>query len=111
MHYFRDPPAICCYSTTFLHLTCRLLSSRDELAREVQANSSPLGRFLSLSGHASSQPKLTEWTEEQLRSVLDQAGRVRVRGNDLTEEFLESRDQPHYMAFESASRFSRAGHT
>ena len=73
MHYSDDLPAIRCYSTTFLSITRRLLSSRDELARDVQANSSPLGRFLSLSGHASSQTKLTEWTEERLRYLLDQA--------------------------------------
>ena len=93
MHYSGDPPAICCYSTTFLSITRRLLSSWEELARAVQVNSSPLGRFLCLSDHVSSQPKLTEWTKEQLRSMLHQARRVRVRRNDLTDEFLESRDQ------------------
>ena len=96
MHYLRGPPTIRCYSTIFLHLTRRLLSSRDELAREVQANSSPLGRFLSLSGHASSQPELIEWTRERLRSLLDQARRVRVHRNDLTKEFLDNLDHPHY---------------
>ena len=96
MHYSGDPPAICCYSTTLLHLTRRLLSSRDELAREVQANSSPLGRFLSLSGHASSQPELIEWTRERLRSLLDQARRVRVLRDDLTKEFLFRRDRSPY---------------
>ena len=94
MHCYVDPPAVCCYSTSFLSVTRRLLSSRDELAREVQANISPLGRFLSLSGLASSQPKQTEWTEERLRSSLDQARRVRVRRNDLTEDFQEIRDDP-----------------
>ena len=94
MYYSKDPPAICCYSTSFLSITRRLLSSRDELAREVQANSSPFGRFLSLSGHASSQPKLTEWTEERLRYLLDQAYRVRVRRDDLTKEFLDVRNDP-----------------
>ena len=97
MHYSGDPPAIRCYSTTFFSITRRLLSSRDELARDVQANSSPLGRFLSLSGHASSQPKLTEWTKEQLRSLLDHARRVRVSRNDLTKEFLDKREHPHYI--------------
>ena len=88
----RDPPAICCYSTTFLSITRRLLSSRDELAREVQAGASPLSRFLSLSGLASSQPKLTEWTEER----LDQARQVRVRRNDLTKDFFYYRYNPHH---------------
>ena len=96
MHCSVDPPAIRCYSTTFLSATRRLLSSRDKLERAVQANSSPLGRFLSLSGHASSQPKLTEWTEERLRSLLDQGRRAPVRRNDLTMEFLENRDFSHY---------------
>ena len=96
MHYYEDPPAIHCYSRTFLPLTRQLLSSRDELARVVQTNSSPLGRFLSLSGLASSQPKLTEWTEERLRSLLDRAQRVRVPRNDLTKEFLGYRGNPHY---------------
>ena len=96
MHYSGDPQAICCYSTTFLCTARRLLSSWDELARDVQANSSPLGRFLSLPGHAPSQPKLTEWTKEPLRSLLDQARRVRVSRNDSTKEFLDKRDHPHY---------------
>ena len=93
MHHSGDPPAICCYSTTFLSVTRRLLSSRDELAREVQANSSPLGRFLSLSGHASSQSRMTGG---RLRSSLDQARRVRVRRNELTKRFLHNRDHPGY---------------
>ena len=96
MHFSGDPPAIRCYSTTFLSFTCRLLSSLDDLAREVYANSSPLARFLSHSGHASSQPKLTEWTKERLRSLLDQARRIRVRRNVLTEDFLYYRNHPHY---------------
>ena len=89
-----------CYSTTFLSATRRLLSPRDELARDVQVNSSPLGQFLSLSGHASSQLKLTEWTEERLRSVLDQARRVRVRRNDLTKDFLDNRDHPELEKYD-----------
>ena len=96
MHYSRDPPAICCYSTTILSVTRHLLSSLDELAREVQVGASPLSRFLSISGLASSQPKLTEWTEERLRSLLEQARRVRVRRNDLTDDFLYYRDELHY---------------
>ena len=99
MHYSRGPPGICCYSTTFLSGARRLLSSRDELSREVQANSSPLGRFLSLAGHASSQPKLTEWTEERLRYLLDQAHLVRVRRNDFTKEFLDIRGHPRLKKY------------
>ena len=95
-HESGDPPAICRYYTTFLSVTRQLLSSRDELAREVQANSSPLGRFLSLSGHASSQPNLIKWTKKRLRFLLDQARRVRVRRNDLTDDFLYYRDELHY---------------
>ena len=96
MPYFGDPPAIYYYSTTFLSTTRRLLSSRDELAREVQAGASPLSRFTSLSGLASSQPKQTVWPKEHLRSLCDQARRVRVRRNDLTKKFLDERDHPHY---------------
>ena len=93
MHYLGDPPTIRCHSTTFLSITRQLLSSRFELARAVQANSSPLGRLLSLSGHASSQRKLTYWTKERLRSLLDQARRIRVPSNELTMKFLDVRDK------------------
>ena len=92
----RDPPAIRCYSTTFLSVTRRLLFSPGELVREVQNGTSPLRRFLSLPGPASSQPMLTDWTKERLRSSLDRARRVRVRRDDLTENFLDNRDYPHY---------------
>ena len=92
----RDPPAIHCYSTTFLSVTRRLLSSKSELARGVQEDASPFGRFISLSGLASGQPELMNRTEERLRPLLDQARQVRVRRSDLTTDFLDNRDDPHY---------------
>ena len=95
LYYSGDPPAICHYSTTFLSITRRLLFSRDELAREVRDGASPLRRFLSLSGLALTQPKLTERTEKQLQSLLYQACRAEVRRDYLTEEFLDSRDYSH----------------
>ena len=70
MHYSRDPPAICCYFTTFLSITRRLLSSRDELAREVQAGASPLSRFLSLSGHIGQFSKIEFQTHLKLKLKL-----------------------------------------
>ena len=98
MYYFRDPPATRCYSTSFLPVTRQLLSSQHELAKEVKDGASLLRRFISLSGLTSSQSKVTEWTKEQLRSLWDQACRARVRSNELTREFLEQRDDPHYLA-------------
>ena len=90
----RDAPVIYCYSTAFLTLTGRLLSSQDVLAREVLNSTLPLRRSTSLSRLVSSLPKQTQWTEERLQSSLDQARRVQVRRNDLTGEFLDSRDRP-----------------
>ena len=95
MHCSEDPPAICCYFATFLSITRRLLFSYDELAREVRDGASPLRRFLSLSGLALTQPKLTERTEKQLQSLLYQACRAEVCRDYLTEEFLDSRDYSH----------------
>ena len=95
MHYSGDPPAICCYPTTFLSITRPLLFSLTELAKEVGTDPSQFRRFLSLSGHAWSQPKLTGWTKDRLLSSLDQARQVRVPRNDLTKEFLVKRYFPH----------------
>ena len=92
----KDPAPLHCYSAAFLSAALRLLSSHDELAKEVKNGASPLGRFISLSGMASSQPKWTGWTKERLRSSLYQARRIPVRRNDLTERFLDKRDDPHY---------------
>ena len=96
MYENKDPAPLHCYYTAFLSVTLRLLSSYDELAKEVQNGASPLGRFISLSGMASRQPKWTGWTKERLRALLYQARRIPVRRNDLTERFLDKRDDPHY---------------
>ena len=69
MYKDRDTPAICCYPTIFLADTRRLLSSLDELAKEVHDGASPLRRLNSLSGLASSQPEQAEWKMKRLLSV------------------------------------------
>ena len=90
-----DPLIIRIYSTTFLPVTRRLLSSQAELAREAQDSPSPLRRFISLANVISGQPKSTNWTTERLQSLLNKAQQSQVCRNDLTEEFLDRRDHPN----------------
>ena len=92
---YEDPIAIRCYSTTFLPITRRLLSSQGELTREIQNGASPLEHFISVSGLAWNQPKQTKWTEVRLRCLLTQARTAQVLMNDLTKEFLVKRYFPH----------------
>ena len=105
MYQARDPPAISCYSKTFLSVTRRLLFSHAELAKEVGHGASPLRRFISLSGHASSQLNLTKWSGERLRSLLDRACRVEGSRNDWTKDFLYNRADPPYYRSEEMERW------
>ena len=87
-----DSPIIQGYLTTFQSITSRLLSSRGELVREVQANASPLRHFISISSLALNTPKRTEWTEERLRESLHKAWQIQLLSDHLEREFLCDRN-------------------
>ena len=102
-----DPPSLRSYSTTFLPAACRLMSSFDELAKEVQSDATPLRHFISTLNLKLSQPKCTEWTEEQLERMLDRARRVQINKNDLTKGFLSARGNPSWTVDTSGWRTYR----